>query len=278
RRASILYTLLAPFPAHNVTIGPVCAYGSVSRYLGLLASTMGEWQSARRHFEEALAMNARMGMRHELARTQLDYAQLLLVSGDGAEAPKALSLLNQALDTAHRLDLKPLVERGLALKLRAQGIGPANRKTSIDAITAAMQGSPRDVQSHAAPDGTATLMVSDMEGFTEMTERLGDLEAHKVVRAHNAVVRDEVRRHGGVELELQGDGFLLAFDDPARALLCAVAIQRDLGAYSASHPEQPIRVRIGLHRGEAIRDAEKFFGRTVILAARIASQAHGAEI
>jgi len=121
-------------------------------------------------------------------------------------------------------------------------------------------------------------MFSDMEGFTEMTERLGDLEAHKVVRAHNAVVRDEVRRHGGVELELQGDGFLLAFDDPARALLCAVAIQRDLGAYSASHPEQPIRVRIGLHRGEAIRDAEKFFGRTVILAARIASQAHGAEI
>jgi class 3 adenylate cyclase len=278
RRAAILYALLAPFAGLNVTIGPVCTYGSVSRYLGLLAATMGEQERARRHFKEALAMNARMGMGHELARTQVDYAQMLLAGGDGADAPKALALINQALDTAHRLDLKPLVERGLALKLRAQGIGPANRKTSIDAITAAMQGSPRDVRAHAAPDGTVTLMFSDMEGFTEMTERLGDLRAHEVVRAHNAVVRDEVRRHGGVELELQGDGFLLAFDDPARALQCAVAIQRDLAGYSASHPEQPIRVRIGLHRGEAIRDAEKFFGKTVILAARIASQAHGAEI
>src|SRR5262249_46816430 len=142
----------------------------------------------------------------------------------------------------------------------------------------AMQRSPREVHSHAAPDGTVTLMFSDMEGFTEMTERLGDLRAHEIVRAHNGIVRDEVGRHGGLELELQGDSFLLAFDDPARALLCAVAIQRDLAAYSASHPEQPIRVRIGLHRGEAIRDAEKFFGKTVILAARIASEAHGAEI
>src|SRR5262249_7298690 len=211
---------------------------SVSRYLGLLASTMGEWQRARRHFEEALAMNARMGMRHELARTQLDYAQLLLVSGDGAEAPKARSLLNQALDTAHRLHLKPLVERGLALKLRAQGVGPSAGKTSIDAITAAMQRSPREVHSHAAPDGTVTLMFSDMEGFTEMTERLGDLEAHKVVRAHNAVVRDEVRRHGGGGAEPPGDGLPLAFAQPGRALLCGA---RPL--VRGRHPAGPRRLQ-----------------------------------
>src|SRR5262249_14266995 len=232
RRAGILYALLAPFSGHNVTIGPVCAYGSVSRYLGLLAATMGEHAGARRHFEGARGMNARMGMRHEVARTQLDYAQMLLAGGDGAEAPRALALLNEALCTAHRLDLKPMVERGLALKLRAQGVGPSHGKTSIDAIAAAMVRSPREGHSHAAAHGMVTLMFSDMEGFTEMTERLGDLEAYKIVRAHNRIVREETQRHGGVELNFQGDGFLLAFDDPGRALLCAVAIQRDLAAYS----------------------------------------------
>src|SRR5262249_45534784 len=163
----------APFPTHNVTIGPVGAFGgSVSQYLGCLAATMGERASARRHFEEALAMNARMGMREEAARTQLNYAQLLLDGGDGAETGKALALVNEALDTAPRLELKSVVERGLALKLRAQGVGPSHGKTSIDAITAAIQRSQRDVRPHAARDGTVTLMFSDMEGFTEMTERL----------------------------------------------------------------------------------------------------------
>jgi class 3 adenylate cyclase len=121
-------------------------------------------------------------------------------------------------------------------------------------------------------------MFSDMEGFTEMTERLGDRDAHRVIQAHNAVVREQVAAHGGYELELQGDGFLLAFASAARAVACAVAIQRAFAAYSAQHPEQPIRVRIGLHTGEAIQDADKFFGKTVILAARIAAQARGGEI
>lgn len=121
-------------------------------------------------------------------------------------------------------------------------------------------------------------MFSDMEGFTEMTERLGDREAHRVIREHNAIVRAELRAHGGVELELQGDGFLLAFADPLAGLRCAVGIQRAFAAYRAAHPDQPIRVRIGLHTGEAIREADGFFGKTVILAARIAAQARGGEI
>ncbi len=117
-----------------------------------------------------------------------------------------------------------------------------------------------------------------MEGFTEMTERLGDREAHRVIQAHHVIVREHLRAHGGVELELQGDGFLLAFADPVAALRCAIAIERAFAAYSAEHSEQPIRVRIGLHTGEAIQEADGFFGKTVILAARIAAQARGGEI
>jgi class 3 adenylate cyclase len=84
-----------------------------------------------------------------------------------------------------------------------------------------------------------------------------------------------VAAHGGVEVELQGDGFLLAFARAHDALSCAIAIQR---AFAADRLAPPIRVRIGLHTGEAIRDADRFFGRTVILAARIAAQARGGEI
>ena len=135
-----------------------------------------------------------------------------------------------------------------------------------------------DFAPHAAPDGTVTLMFSDMEGFTEMTQRLGDLAAREVIRRHNAIVRQACATHGGYEVELQGDGFLLAFKSARGGLRCAMAIQRALAEDAARHPDEPIRVRIGLHTGEALRDADKFFGATVILAARIASQAGGGEI
>ena len=113
---------------------------------------------------------------------------------------------------------------------------------------------------------------------TAMTERLGDLRARDVIRQHNTVVREQLTAHGGYEVELQGDGFLLAFGSGRQAVLCAVAIQRAFAEHNASGAEEVIRVRIGLHTGEALRDADKFFGKTVILAARIANEANGGEI
>jgi class 3 adenylate cyclase len=130
---------------------------------------------------------------------------------------------------------------------------------------------------HAAADGTVTLMFSDMEGFAAMTERLGDLKAHRIVEGHNRVVEEQTRAHGGHTVELRGDGFLLAFSSPGQALLCAVGLQRAFAAFSED-AEEPLRVRIGLHTGEALRDADRFFGKTVIQAFRIADLARGGEI
>jgi class 3 adenylate cyclase len=79
-------------------------------------------------------------------------------------------------------------------------------------------------------------------------------------------------------VELRGDGFLLAFPTPASGLRCAVALQRAFADRNRSGSEQPIHIRIGLHTGEAIRDADKFFGRTVIQAFRIADMAAVDEI
>src|SRR2546423_15361482 len=92
-------------------------------------------------------------------------------AGDGA---RIADLLGQAIDTAQQTGMKALLEKGLALKLETEGLGGADLTTSIDAITTSLEREPPDLAAQAAPDGTVTLMFSDMEGFSAMTERLGD--------------------------------------------------------------------------------------------------------
>ena len=95
-----------------------------------------------------------------------------------------------------------------------------------------------------------------------------------MLKGHNQVVRDQVAAYGGFEVKSQGDGFMVAFSSARQAVLCAIAIQKAL----SDHGAEPVRVRMGLHTGEAIKDADDFFGRNVIFAARIADQAEGGEI
>ena len=134
------------------------------------------------------------------------------------------------------------------------------------------------LKSHAAPDGTVTIMFTDMEGYTEATVRLGDLKARELLQAHNQIVREQITAHGGFEVKSQGDSFMVAFAGASRALRCAVAIQKAFDRYCDKRPDEPIRVHIGLHTGEVIRENDDFLGRTVILASRIASAAKGGEI
>ncbi len=150
--------------------------------------------------------------------------------------------------------------------------------SSIDAVAAAAVAEPGDLSAHAAPDGTATILFTDMENSTALFERLGDLRAQNILRAHNAIVREQVALHKGYEVKSMGDGFMIAFSGARRALLCAIAIQRAFASYCQQHTATPIRVRIGLHVGEPINEAADFFGKAVILAARIAALAHGGEI
>ena len=71
---------------------------------------------------------------------------------------------------------------------------------------------------------------------------------------------------------------MLAFASARRALHCAIGLQRAFATYNREHPDEPVRVRIGLHTGEAIKEAEDFFGRHVILASRIAGEARGGQV
>src|SRR5207237_9258355 len=94
-----------------------------------------------------------------------------------------------------------------------------------------------------APDGTVTVLFSDIECFTDMTERLGDIKAQELLREHNAIVRAQVAECGGYEVKSQGDSFMLAFAGARRGLRCAVELQRAFAHWTIEHPVRPIRVR-----------------------------------
>jgi tetratricopeptide (TPR) repeat protein len=111
-RADTLYRILIPFAGNNVVVGDGAAcYGALSRYLGALATTLQRWDDAARHFEDALAMNARMDARTWLAHTQEQYAAMLLARRDSGDRDKAAALLNAALVTTRELGMRALEER-----------------------------------------------------------------------------------------------------------------------------------------------------------------------
>jgi class 3 adenylate cyclase len=122
-----------------------------------------------------------------------------------------------------------------------------------------------------------TILFTDMEGSTSLTQRLGDAKAQEVLRTHNAIVRDALKAHSGSEIKHTGDGIMASFASASRALQCAIAIQRAFAEHNESAGE-PIRVRIGLNAGEPIAEEKDLFGTAVIMAARIAAQAAGGEI
>ena len=276
--AEPLYDLLLPVRDLYIWSGPTMQHGTAARGLGNLATLLERWSDAERHFERALEIDTGFGARGWLPRTQCDYARMRLARDEPGDRARALELLDRALETSQELGLKGWLERCLETKLEAQGVDTGSTLGTIHTIATSIESRRPDLATQSAPDGTVTLMFSDMEGFTAMTDRLGDLEAREVIRDHNRIVREQVAAHGGHEVELQGDGFLIAFGSARRGLQCAIGIQRAFHAYSADDTHTPIRVRIGLHTGEALREREKFFGRTVILAAHIASTAHGGEI
>jgi class 3 adenylate cyclase len=115
-----------------------------------------------------------------------------------------------------------------------------------------------------------TLFYSDVSGFSALTERLGDARAFAVMSDFIALLRALAVEHGGHEVEVRGDACLLTFASADAALDYAVAVQRALAARRRVDPEHTVALRIGLHAGNPIAHAEGYFGRDVIVAARLA--------
>ena len=122
-----------------------------------------------------------------------------------------------------------------------------------------------------------TILFTDVEGSTALTQRLGDARAREVLREHERIVREALKAHGGSELKTMGDGFMASFSSATRALECSIAMQRAFAAHNEATPE-PMLVRVGLNAGEPVAEEGDLFGTAVIEAARIAAAARGGEI
>jgi class 3 adenylate cyclase len=149
--------------------------------------------------------------------------------------------------------------------------------TPIESVASAVASERPDLAASAAPDGTVTMLFTDIENSSNLTERLGDTEWLNVLREHNAVVRDQVKSNRCFEVKSQGDGFMIASQSARRGVQCAISIQKSLARFN-ERASEPINVRMGLHTGEVLKDADDFFGKHVILASRIAGKARGGEI
>ena len=127
------------------------------------------------------------------------------------------------------------------------------------------------------PGGFRTILFTDVEGSTALTQRLGDAKARDLLRKHERMVREALKAHGGAEVKTMGDGFMASFSSATKALECAIAMQRAFAEHNES-AEEPIKVRIGLNAGEPIAEDDDLFGTAVNEAARITAAANGGEI
>jgi class 3 adenylate cyclase len=154
------------------------------------------------------------------------------------------------------------------------------RATSIERVAAAVADEVPEVENLVAGDGdTVTIVFSDIESSTQRAVALGDERWFAVLGAHNEIVRRRLKELGGREIKSQGDGFMLTFPSARRAVQCCIAIQKDLQEYADTHPDAGVRVRMGVHTGEAIVDeGGDLFGKHIIIAARIANLAVGGQV
>src|SRR5262245_27923318 len=149
--------------------------------------------------------------------------------------------------------------------------------TSVEEIVREVSFARPDLSSSSAPDGTVTIAFTDIEDSTTLNGFLGDDRWLRVLHAHNEGIDEVTTDYGGTVVKNQGDGFMLAFPSSRTALRCAIATQREIEE-RFNDPGSLIRIRIGLHVGEAIRESDDFFGHAVSYAARIASKATGGEV
>ena len=121
------------------------------------------------------------------------------------------------------------------------------------------------------PSGTVTLLFTDIEGSTRLLQELGDDYA-PLLEEHHRRLREAFDAHGGTVVDVQGDGFFVAFERADEALAAAAAAQRALAGVDG------VRVRMGVHTGQPRRGGAGYVGLDVHRAARICAAAHGGQV
>ncbi|HSC93221.1 MAG TPA: adenylate/guanylate cyclase domain-containing protein [Gaiellaceae bacterium] len=152
--------------------------------------------------------------------------------------------------------------------LAGEGMAVQEDPLAADVIDSFLRGEePADVPTSVL----ATVLFTDIVGSTERAAALGDRAWRELLERHHALVRRELARYRGLELDSAGDGFFASFDGPARAIACARSV-------ADSMPPLGLEVRAGIHTGECERVGEKLAGLAVNVGARVAAQAGPGEV
>ncbi len=211
-------------------------------------------------------------------------------------AANALRLMNYGIDVRHVLptvgvptlvlhrtgDLPVNVEHGRYLARHVKGakyvefpgidhnpwVGDA--KAILGEIEAFLTGGRREIEPDLDRVLASVLFTDIVEATTRVVE-LGDRAWKDLLTQHHLLVREQLRRHRGREINTAGDGFLAAFDGPARAVRCAQAI-------ADSVKKLGIKIRAGVHTGECVVMGEELGGIAVHIGARIGALAAADEV
>jgi hypothetical protein len=119
--------------------------------------------------------------------------------------------------------------------------------------------------------GFQTILFTDLESSTALTQRVGDEAAQEVLRGHNTAVRGALDANGGREVKHTGDGIMASFPSAVSAVQAGIAIQREL-------MDGEVRVRVGINAGEPVAEDDDLFGTAVQLAARITDRAEPEQV
>ena len=130
----------------------------------------------------------------------------------------------------------------------------------------------------ARDPGIRTILFTDVVNSTILTQSLGDEAALAILGAHDTIVRDALSASGGREIKHTGDGIMASFSSAARAVRCAIRIQRELEKHAQANPERSLKVRVGAAAGEPVEQHNDLFGCTVQLAARLCGHAEPEQI
>jgi tetratricopeptide (TPR) repeat protein len=188
-QASRLYQLLLPFAERNLTSFHIVSFGSAGTSLGKLATLLGRFDDAVRHFEYALLFNERTGARPWLADTQYEYARMLLRRNSGGDVSHASQLLDLSYATAKTIESVRLVSRIGALRL-SYGLNETAESTSDDWKIGQTVSSP--LKQAAADSEVALRTAAEESGFSKSADRSG--------------TRPEMRPDGAPEFQLNREG------------------------------------------------------------------------
>jgi class 3 adenylate cyclase len=250
-----------------------------------LAVAAGQVEAARDAAAELAALATLFGSDALTATARWASGVVLLAEGDSAsamsplrdavrrwhaigapyEAARARAALAEAYQANGESDAAVLeLEAAVTIFERLGAAGAARRATEL-------------LRGGQAGSATGTFLFSDICGSTRLIEAIGDGAWLDLVEWHDRTLRGLFDEHRGEEIDHAGDGFFVAFREPAAALACAVAIQRALAEHRRNHGFAP-SVRIGVHAAEAIPVGRGYRGKGVHAAARVGALAEANEI